>query len=285
MGEPAITTAAPTTGGTTIGASTGTTGDSWMSGFNDDLKGYVGTKGFKAPGDVVDAYRHLEKLQGVPQERLLKLPEKFYDDKGTMTPEGRQIYEKLGTPKDSKEYDLNRFVPKENGDPKLMEYFTKIFHDAGITKTSAEKIVTAWNELQGQNAVQMKDQAAQKFKDENSSLQKDWGVAFEQNNQLAKEGARRLGHDAKTIDALSQVLGHAATMKLYHQMGTAVGESAFHGGKPVNQNLLEPTTAQSRIQQYKQDRDFMTKVSKGDVEATQTWTRLHEMAYPGHIKP
>lgn len=253
----------------------------WMAGFNDDLKGYVATKGFKDPATIADAYRNLEKLQGVPQDRLMKLPEKFYGDDGKLTTEGRQIYERLGAPKDAKEYGLDKFVPKEGGDPKLMEHFSSIFAEAGIPKSAAEKIASGWNEYQALQVGAMKEAAQQKFNDETNTLKKDWGSAFDQNTQIAKEGLRRLGHDSKTADALSTVLGHAATMKLYHQLGSAVGESAFVTGRAPASGILEPTTAKSKIQQYRQDKGFMVKVASGDVEANALWTRLHEQAFPG----
>lgn len=255
---------------------------SWMAGMNDDLKGYVGLKGFKGPGDVVDAYRNFEKLQGVPQDRVMKLPEKFYDDAGALTPEGRAIFEKVGAPKEAKDYDLQRFIPKENGDPKLMERFSEVFKDAGVSKSAAEKIVASWNELQTVTMAQMKEATAQKFKDEQGVLLKDWGAAFDQNTQIAREGAKRMGHDTKTMDALSAVLGHAATMKLYHQMGSAVGESAFIGGKQVNQ-FFDPSTALAQINALKADKGFVAKYNAGDAEAVSKMTKLHEMAHQGRV--
>jgi len=53
----------------------GGAGGEWYAGIADEgLRGYVQTKGFKDPGALAESYRNLEKLQGVPQERLLKLP-------------------------------------------------------------------------------------------------------------------------------------------------------------------------------------------------------------------
>ncbi len=250
----------------------------WMAGFNDDLKGYVGTKGFKGPADLVDAYRNFEKLQGVPQDRIMKLPERFYDDANSLTPEGRAIFERLGAPKDLKEYGIE--APKENADPKRLEGFLKTAQELGLTKAQAQKLVAHDTEYFNQTVASMKEASAQKFKDSQASLVKDWGAALDQNTQIAREGAKRMGHDAKTMDALSTVLGHAETMKLYHQLGSAVSESTFIQGRQ-QATKLEPVTALAQIQALKQDKAFAAKYASGDSEAVAKMTRLHEMAYQG----
>lgn len=47
----------------------------WTAALSDDVRGYVENKGWSDPAAVVEGYRNLEKLRGVPEDRLLKLPE------------------------------------------------------------------------------------------------------------------------------------------------------------------------------------------------------------------
>jgi hypothetical protein len=274
---------APATPGSTGGGGS-TTNDvnpgAWMAGFSDDLKGRVSAKGWKGPVELADSYFNLEKLLGAPKERLVTLPDKFMGDDGKLTAEGRGIYERLGTPKDAKGYELEKLLPAENGDKQLMEHFQNVFHEAGVPKGQAEAIVKNWNEYQAKAFNGLREQAIQRFKDADAQLRKDWGAAHDQNINIAKEGVRRLGHDAKTIDALSAILGHDKTMKLYHQLGSAVGESTFVAGKSPA-TVMEPSTAQGKLSQLKADKGFMEKVGKGDSESLALWTKLHEQAYPG----
>lgn len=253
---------------------------SWMAGFNDDLKGYVGTKGFKDPSALADAYRNLEKLQGVPQDRLMKLPESFYDEKGNLTQEGRGIYERLGAPKEAKDYGIE--VPKEGGDPKLMEHFTKIFHESGIPKAAAQKIVNEWNQFQQANSAQTAEIKAAEFRNQEQALAKEWGAAAEQNTRIAADGARKMGMDATKIDALSAALGHAETMKLLCNIGKSTGEAAFVTGRNPNAPM-EPATAQSRIKELTGDKEFGARLMNGDSDAKATWERLHQQAYQGTV--
>jgi hypothetical protein len=251
-----------------------------MAGFNEDLKGYVGNKGFKDPGALADAYRNLEKLQGVPQDRLLKLPEQFYDDKGALTAEGRGIYERLGAPKNAADYGIE--VPKEGGDPKLMEHFTKLFYEAGVPKAAAQKIVAEWNGYQAAAATAMKDAQTAAHRDQVNALQKEWGAAYESNTNIAKDAVRRLGWDAAKIDAVASAIGHADTMKLLSNLGKATGESTFVTGQRAS-TPMEPASAKARITELMTDRDFGNRLMSGDAEAKATWQRLHEQAHQGTV--
>lgn len=275
---PAPITATPTGGVGATPEASGVTPTDWKSGFSPELKGYVDLKGFKDPVAMADAYRNLEKAFGVPQDRLLKLPEAFYDDKGKLTAEGRAIFDRLGAPKEAKDYNLQ--MPKEGGDPKLMEHFKSVFHDAGIPKAAAEKIVASWNEFQAQNLQTMKDASVQAFKDQQTKLQSEWGSATEQNTNIAKQAMQTMGLTTQQVDAISSSLGHAETMKLLHKLGTATGEAPFVGGSNPNR-LLEPQTAQAKIKALMSDAEFGSKLSKGDSEAKRMWESLHAQAYPG----
>lgn len=253
---------------------------SWTAGFNDELKGYVTTKGFKDPSAVTDAYRNLEKLMGGDRKNLLKVPDQFVDDTGAYTAEAREIYERLGAPKDPKEYGLDKL---SKTDPKMLEELSQTFHNLGISKTQAEKLLQWNNQVEERAALAQKEASVAKYKDQDTSLRKNWGAAYDQNVALAKQGYTRLGHDIKTIDALAQVLGHEGAMKFYHQMGTAVAESAFISGRTAAPTILDPNSAKSQIAALKSDKGFVEKFGKGDSEAIQKLQRLTEMAYPGQM--
>jgi len=270
--------AAPVTANTSAAAPAST--PNWTDGFNEDLKGYVGNKGFKDPGALADAYRNLEKLQGVPQDRLMKLPESFYDDKGALTAEGRAIYERLGAPKDAKEYGID--APAQGGDAKRLENFLKNAHEMGLTKAQAQRLAAADGEYASQLATTAQEQAAGAFRDQVKSLEKEWGAAYENNRTIAADAARRMGMDAKKIDALSSALGHAETMKLLASIGKSVGESAFIQGRQPNAPM-EPASAKSRISELLADKDFGSRLMAGESDAKATWERLHREAYQGTV--
>lgn len=246
---------------------------SWMTGLNEDLKGYATTKGFKDPQSVLESYRNYEKLQGVPQDRLLKLPESME------APEMRAIWERLGAPKDSKGYSLE--VPKENGDPKLAETFSGIFHELGMPKNMGEKLVSKWNEYNAAQFKAMSDERSAKFSQENNELKAKWGAAYEQNSELAKQGMKLAGFTPQEVDALSATKGHKRTMEILSDLGKYLREDGVVNGGMSHPQLNTPEVANAEIQKLMSDTSFLQKLESGDVETRAKWDRLCKQASPG----
>lgn len=92
-------TAAPEEGQAATPESAEAAPQSWVDSLSDDHRAYVETKGFKEPSAVLDSYRNLEKLRGVPEDQLLKLP-------SDMKAEGAldSVYDRLGRPESAEAY-------------------------------------------------------------------------------------------------------------------------------------------------------------------------------------
>lgn len=266
--------ATTTTTGTTTTEGTATSTE-WTSGFADDLKGYVQNKGFKDPAAVVDSYRNLEKLVGV-RERLVKLPEKDDDAEGW-----NQVYERLGRPKEAKEYEIK--APEGMGDEKFSEWAKGTFHELGLSKKQAEALAGKWNEyVKGSMGAQNEAYQAQ-LAEQETALKKEWGAAHDQNIQVAKKAVQAFGLDGATIDKLETAMGYAGVMKFMHTLGSKVGEDSFVGGdnrNPGFSNALSPEAALNRITTLRNDEGFIKKYVAGDASAKAEMERLHKMAYP-----
>lgn len=282
---PAPATTTPGTGGAAPPATGSHTGapsnvvPMWTDGMADDLKGYVTVKGFKDSASVVDAYRNLEKFHGVPQDRLMKLPEKFTDDKGALTPEGAAVWARLGRPAEAKAYELP--MPKEGGDPKLQEFFSQVFFEAGVPKGMATQIAGKWNGYVEGMVANAKQAAAQKLATEQTELKATWGMAFEQNVRVVDEAARVLGLSADQVKGLNGAIGYKASMELLCKLGKSVGESIYVNGGGAPGGALEPAAALAEIEALKKDAEFSNRYLNGDTEAKAKMQRLHELAYPG----
>lgn len=246
---------------------------SWTAELPPEHQTLVGHKQWAGPKDVVHAYANLEKMAGLPAEQLLRLPG---DDK----PESwAPIYDRLGRPKEAKEYGLP--VP-EGGDPKFAEAASAWFHEQGLSKKQALGLTEKWN-AHVADVVKHQTEASQaKAVAEHGVLKTEWGAAFDQNVGAAKNAAKALGFDAKTIDALEQTMGFAGVMKLMHNLGTKLGEAKFVAGeKPAGfSGAMTPAQAQARITALKADSDFARRLTMGDAVAKAEWQRVHEMAAP-----
>lgn len=264
-------TGQPVIGGAATPPASGQPAGDWTTGFNDDLKGYVQNKGFKDPQAIVESYRNFEKLQGVPQDRLLKLPESI----DLSTPEGRAVFERLGAPKEAKDYKIE--IPKEAGDPKLADWFREVAHKNGFTHKQVEGLIGSWNETQATARKIASEQLEQKASVAEQNLKREWGGAFEQNTNIAKGGAKALGVTKEQLDALEDSLGFDGAMKLFHKLGAATGEHEFVTGRPANGGLMTPQQAQSRINDLQKDKQFYARLKANDADAKKEWNRLHEM--------
>lgn len=246
----------------------------WFSGFNDDLKGYVQTKGFRGPDAVVDAYRNLEKLHGVPQERLLKLPEKL--DDASLAP----IFDKLGRPEKPEGYAI---APEKGGDENFVKFAQGMFHEAGLTKSQGEKLAGKWNEYIKVSQENHVKQFNEKSQQENESLKKEWGPAYDQNVEVGRNAVAAFGLDKETLDKLEATMGFAGLMKFAHNIGSKLGEDKFvspdsKGGGFGSMNAAQ---AQHRIKQLGQDIEFSKRYANGGVAEREEMERLHKIAYPG----
>lgn len=250
----------------------------WTSGFSDNLKGMVQNKGFKGPVDLAESYYNFEKLQGVPQDRLLKLPENMN------TPEGRAIMERLGTPKDAKGYSLEKLMPKEGADPKLAEWAGEVFNKGNLTTAQAEVVMQAWNERQAATVTAHQENLKASIAQADAALKKEWGMAYEQNINLAKSGMAALELDAKTVDALEALQGREKLFKTLQKIGAGVGEASFVTGRPAGDGTLAPEQARNKIAELSSDQNFVQRLMKGDVAAKTEWNRAHEMASGGQMR-
>lgn len=262
---------APSAGATLVSVPQGA-GAEWASSFKDENVRTTVSR-FKTPEDLATSYYNLEKMKGVPEDRLLKLPEKLEG------PEARAIFERLGAPKDPKGYELPR--DQKDMDPKFTEFAESMFFEQGITKAQAQGIVGKYSEYAQK---QMLDQVTAR---NNSIIQADeklkgeWGAAYEKNINIVKQGVHILGLDAKTLDFLEAAQGRETLYKTLHKIGVGVGESSFVDGSASAPAKPTQEQAQEQLKQLTGDEKFRKKLLKGDVEARKQWDEVNQLAAPG----
>lgn len=265
------TNTAPPAAGTTT-----TTAPDWMTGFNDDHKGFVQNKGWKAPTEMVDSYRNLEKLVGAPQNEIIRLAK---DDDAAGW---ESIYSRLGRPSTPDGYKLE--APKEGGGgPEFAKWASEQFYKAGLSEKQGKSVVEAWNKYVQDQITTEKTTYTNKITEETTALKKEWGAAYDQNMSAAKRAAREFGIEATVIDAIEKGAGFAKTMKLFQTLGSKLGDASFvrgNGGSTNADGPMTPAQAQDQIKGLKADPGFTAKYVAGDQGARQKMEMLHKYAYP-----
>ena len=249
-------------------------GQDWSASFDPELKEYVTNKGFKDPKSVLDSYRNLEKLRGVPQERLVKLPESK-EDTGWA-----EVYEKLGKPSTPEGYGLEVADGEDRG---FTDWAKSTFHKMNMTKDQAEGLIdsfVAYNDAVGEKES---ENYGEIIKKQEMDLRKDWGAAYHQNVANAQRAQREFGLSDEGVAALEKAIGFDGLMKFMNNVGAKIGEAAYVDGQRgpgFGEQKLSPSEAIAKIQALKKDADFTSRYTSGDAAAKEKMSRLHQMAYP-----
>lgn len=269
---PAAPAAAPSSAGNVLNPNP----PEWANGFkSEEVKTYISQKGFKSPEALAESYKSLEaKLSSrPPDDKIIAIPDKFEGD------QARAVFEKLGLPKEPKGYEIPR---EADSDPKFLEWAEGAFHKNNLTKSQAIGVVQAFNEMVKANMATQAEAQKNAILQAEATLQKEWGPHYDTNLGLAKQGAKILGLDEKTLDIIEAVQGRDKLFKTLQKIGVGVGESNFvdGGAAPGDQQTAE--TAQAEINALKADTEFGRKLLSGDVEAKAKWEKLHRLASPGN---
>lgn len=242
------------------------------AGLDADTLGYVQTKGFAKPADVLYSYRNLEKLQGVPEDRLVRMPAP--DAK----PEDVAAYHvRLGAGKAPTDYKLT--IP-EGADPKFAETAASWFHKNGVSVKAAQEISKDWNAYATEIVKAQDAEYQTKVAAEQTSLKSEWGAKHDELMATAKKAAGVFGVKPEEMTALEKSIGYGGVMKLFANIGAKMGESAFAGDGSSKQTFgVTPEQAVHQIGELKKDADFVRRYTNGDMEAKQRMEQLHSIAY------
>lgn len=234
---------------------------SWNAGIDAELLGHAQLKGWKLD-DPKEAFtaatkqaRDLEKHFGVPADRLLKIPA------ADAKPEDlRAYYERLGAPKEAKDYDLSSIK-----DVTIAETLRATLHDKGIAKDAAAAVAASVAKALESKATTETVLDTGKLAEQRMKLEQDWGgkdSATWQLNQLnAMEGARRLGISPEAVKAMENQIGYDQVMEAMRKIGKHTREDTFveRGGQTVG----DVTTMEGAV------------ARKSDLMADPAWTKRY----------
>lgn len=277
--EGATTTTTPAAGGTPPPATNASAGGTpppassgeWYASLPDESKGWVQNKQYRDLPTAIEAHRNLEKLVGVPANRVLKLPENLEDP----TAMG-EVFGRLGRPDKPEGYNIKA---PEGGSKELSEWAGKTFHELGLTKKQGETLFNKWNEQTSAQQAASLEASKLKLEQDTQALQKKWGAAYDQNSLIAAKGARKFGIDEATMDKIELAIGYQGVMELFHKFGAATGEDAFvNGGSGQGIGAVTPEAAKSRIAQLTSDSEWSKRYLAGGGAEKAEMERLHQMA-------
>jgi len=247
----------------------------WTESLSVEQKDYVTNKGFTDPASVLESYVNLEKLRGVPQDRLLKLPE------AADSPEWGDVYSKLGKPPSPEGYE---FKVEPGEDTSFVDWARESFHKLNLTVDQGQALMESLNGYAENQQAGNADVYNQEIATQEMSLKKDWGSAYHQNIAIAQKAAKTFGFPSEAIDAMENAVGFDGVMKLMNGLGTRLGEADYVSGQASGgfgeSAVLTPDQARGKLENLKKDPEFTAKYLAGDPDTKAKMSRLHQMAYP-----
>ena len=259
-------------GGAAAAAAAGGAADaSWLDALDDDTKGFVENKGWKEPTDILTGYRNLEKLVGAPEDQIVRLPGEG-DAAGWS-----EVFNKLGRPEAAADYDIT--LPEGLGDPEMADWAKEAFHKAGFTADQAKTFTDEWNTYMAGKAETMEADYRARVQEEEASLKKEWGAAFDKNVDIARRAAREFGVEPEQLDAMEKAMGFSGLLKLMNRIGGKLGEDAFEGGSgTASFGAMTPAQATAELETLRHDDRFRARYLSGDPDAVAKMDRLMRFA-------
>lgn len=247
---------------------------------NPELKDYATVKGFKDETMLLDSYKNLEKLIGVPKDQIVRKPDASV---APDAPEWGAVFEKLGKPADAAGYKIE--AVQGGLPPEMLEQVKGMFHKANLTETQAKAVVDQWNALNAGQTAQAQAQLKAKIDADVADLKSTWGNAYDQNMAIAKAAHEEFGVKGEVIDAMAAQIGSKATMEFFKAVGAKLGEAKFKSGDGKSQGFgkMSPEAALAQVKAWKQDAAFMAKYSNKSSAEYKQMSEAMQDAYPGQM--
>lgn len=236
----------------------------WIDKVTDaDTVGYFKNRGLdgkpieEALLETAKAHREAQKIIGVPQDELVRMP------KPTATPEEKKaFYVRLGMPGDPKEYEFGDIK-----DDKLKETLLKAATGGNLTKESAAAVAKEVSTYLTAIDTERAAQAAEKLTLEKAELAKLWGPNAAANMIVAQNAARALGIDQEAVAALEKVVGYSKVMEMFRTLGTKIGEDTLVKTPGGSGAVMTREQAIARKKDLMNDAAYVKKFLASDTEA------------------
>jgi hypothetical protein len=268
--SPTPPSATPPAGGT--GGETPTQAWDWGAHAKDEDLGWLQTKGYKEPKDLIKAARSFESTIGLEK---LPLPKDEKDTEGW-----NRVYKRLGMPEKPEDYKLE--LP-EGTDKTFVDRMAKMMHANGVSQKAAASLAKEYMAF-GSEQQQRQAQAQQaEHARDLDALKVQWGAATEREVTVAQMGIDAFCGEGM-LDKFKAALGPAETLRFFNKLGNELREAKRVDGDGGGFGPMTPAQAKYQISQKQLDKNFMQaymdRNHPGHAAAIEEMTRLHRFAAP-----
>lgn len=203
-----------------------------------------------APLGALNALAEAQKFIGVEK---IPVP-KDADDKDAYD----ILFKAIGRPDEAKNYELSNpeGLPEDfEITAEDTETFKTMAHELGLSPGQAQTLYA--NTLNGENAQLAKMDAAIAEANNKAEveLRTEWGKAYDHNTALAKKVLNKFGTDDAVDDLDGLVDKQPHLLKMFAEIGKAIGEDTLLGGKKTVGGISTPEEAKQKIMEIRSNPD------------------------------
>jgi hypothetical protein len=227
------------------------------------LKEWVGKKGWKDVENVVKSAYNLEKIKGISDDKIVRLPEP-----GNAEAQA-EFFNKLGRPETPEGY-----AEKTDG---LDKDFLKVAHENGITKAQFETLVKYDQARVEKFKAAAEEQFAAKSAADVEALKSEWGGRFDELQEVAKRAVRKF-ELGDMLPQIERAVGTKAMMQMLHKLGQSTGEARFVDAERQSSASfgMSPEQAAREITALSSTKGTFDRL-KNDAAFKDHWTNLHKI--------
>lgn len=227
------------------------------------------------------AHREAEKLIGGRAEDRVVWPKDASDAEGW-----NRVHGKLGVPSNVAEYDFSG-VKFSDGSEIDADFATALrieLQKAHVSKADAPAFVKNLVALVEKQETDAAADYASQIQAENEKLNISWGPNKDNFLVVARNTAKTLGVTPEQVDSLEKVVGKAAVMQMFLNIGQKIGEDQFVLSNNGNGGQPRPMTyeqAEFELSELMKDASFYSKLQKGDRDAKTRFDNLTRLVSAG----
>lgn len=188
----------------------------WKNAIPEEFRADPSLEAISDFNSLVKSYVNAQKMIGADK---FSIPSKH--DDGTQL---REVFHKLGLPKDAKAYDV-KIEAEVN--PELLDAFKNKAFELGILPKQAEGVFSELYNKFNEINTQMANEYNTEMLNKQNSLKQEWGDGFDSKIALANSAVKYLtGEDQNMLnDILSpEISGHPSVVKLLAKVGEMLKE-------------------------------------------------------------
>lgn len=236
--------------------------------------------------DLVNSHDHAQRMIGKTRVEVPGAdgtPEQWND-----------YYKSAGRPDGEKgagyslfEGDAPKMPDGLNRDEKMEEWFKEKCFNRGLSQSQTRGMYEDYIEMQGGVAKGAVTTNQEQLATWDAQIKKDFGQAYEQNVDLARQAVTKLG-TPEFVDMLNKtgLTNHPEMIKFCHQIGAMTSEhSGAPGAGPGSTTVLTPEQARGEITRLQSDPAFMKNYTsqsnpEAHKEALEKMQKYFAMAHP-----